>query len=90
MRRVRGADHIQSSLSVVLTDAAPVTHRGSGLKSTTGAYRGGSYLAWVAQGGCYIKNQLSDPIEHIRHAAWVGTHMGARVGGRYASSARPT
>ena len=45
MRRVRGADHIQSSLSVVLTDAAhaaPVTHRGSGLKSTTGAYRGAS------------------------------------------------
>ena len=36
-------------------------HGGSGLKSTTGAGQGGS-LAWVAQGGCYIKNQVSDPI----------------------------
>jgi hypothetical protein len=37
-------------------------HGGSGLKSTTGACRGGS-LAWVAEGGCYIKNQVRDPID---------------------------
>ena len=40
-------------------------HGGSGLKSTTGACRGGS-LAWVAEGGCCIKNQVSDPIGCLR------------------------
>ena len=37
-------------------------HSSRGLKSTTGGCRGGS-LAWIAPGGCYIKRQVSDPIE---------------------------
>ena len=43
-------------------------HGGSGLKSTTGACRGGS-SPWIAQGGCYIKNQVRDPILRVRSGA---------------------
>jgi hypothetical protein len=64
------ADHIRSSLSVVLTDAAPASARpgGSGLKSTTGASPEGPPSTWSVPGGSVlacIKNQVSDPIDRL-------------------------
>jgi len=75
-----GADHIRSSLSVVLTDAAPVstaavassrprsTGRDMMLRRRALCHFGIS-LAWVAQGVCYIKNQIRDPIKHYSSRA---------------------
>ena len=65
MRRDGGADHIRSSLSVVLTDAAPVStaavassRRHHGTEHTEAAPWHGSRR----KRGCYIKNQVSGPI----------------------------
>ena len=56
-----GADHIRSSLSVVLTDAAPVS-TAAVASSRPREHPEGPPSAWSVVGGCYIKNQVSDPI----------------------------
>ena len=69
MRQVWRQAHLKQPLGS--RDGSRTRQRGgSGPKSTTGAGQGGS-LAWVAQGGCYIKNQVSDP---IAQATWRMCH----------------
>ena len=49
-----GADHIRSSLSVVLTDAAPVS-TSAVASSRPREHPEGPHSAWSVVGGCYIK-----------------------------------
>ena len=60
-----GAEHTRSSLSVVQMDAAPVS-TAAVASSRPREHPEGPPSAWFVVGGCYIKNQVRDPIAQRR------------------------
>ncbi len=69
-----GADHIRSSLSVVLTDAAPVS-TAAVASSRPREHPEGPPSAWSVVGGCYIKNWVQIPLHSKRGSScWAADH----------------